>query len=196
MTPEAGWVHGCEGWVPGSRKKDEWAESRLRSARPSLESANPCRASDLDVGTCVAGLASSPALPIRAMRACEGRITRRRSWQQSARRDRPAGAGVGHPGAALGDGAVQSAAAQREARAARAVPPLDAPDPQARVAAPAAGEAPAEAAHLADRARRAAVARSVAVLATIRALASGRPIRAAAVPGDRAATMVGPARSR
>lgn len=31
------------------------------------------------------------------MRACEGRLTRRRSWQQSARKDRPAGVAVVAP---------------------------------------------------------------------------------------------------
>jgi hypothetical protein len=190
-----GWVQATTGWRPGSRKEDEWAQLPLRSAAGRPEAATHCGASDLGPGTCVAAVTSLPALPTRASRACGGRLTRRRSWQQSARKDRLAGARAGHPGAAAGDGAAPGAAADRAVRAARAVPGPDVPGDRAGVAAQAALVARGAVGRLADRARLAGAPRVAAGLATIKVRVWARPIRGKA-HRDRRATPAGRARSR
>lgn len=142
-------------------------------------------------------IAASPAVPTRAMRACEGRLTRRRSWQQSARKDRPAGARAGHPGAAVRAAAVPAVAARRAVRAARAVPDRDARANRGADAARAALAAHGgPAARPEARAPRAAVPRGAADLGTIRGRAWGHRTRADAARQAPAAPIVDRALSR
>ncbi len=141
-------------------------------------------------------LLSSPAVPTRAMRACEGRLTRRRSWQQSARKDRPAGAQAGHPGARVKAPAVPAQAEARAVRAARVVPDRGAQADRVAVGAPAVLAALAEAAvRLAAGARRAGGRLAAVDWEMIRVLASGRLIRADVALQALAATIADPALS-
>lgn len=190
-------MHGGVGWVPRSRKKDERSQSPVTVVRQGLEGRNSLSSKPFSPWHMRCQIAASPAVPTRAMRACEGRLTRRRSWQQSARKDRPAGARAGHPGAGVGAAAVPAAAAGRAVRAARAV--LDREDRANRVAVAALAALAAHAGVAARpeaRAPRAAVHRAAADLGTIRVLASGPPIQADGALQAPAATIADQALSR
>lgn len=127
MTPVAGWVHGCGGMGGRVPTGGRAGAVPVTVCAGAPRGRNPVWSKPFSPWhmRCHIGVLAGPR-PARP-RAHEGRLTRRMSWQQSARKDRPAEARAGHPGAAVGDGAVPGEAVGRAVRAAQAGPRPDAP---------------------------------------------------------------------